>query len=214
MSVKKILGKLSSLSKINSIPSDDLSSSSDSDYHSEEEETPVLRPVPRPGTDQCTFVFHYGTNKGSVCNKNTKQGKWYCPEHLPIIAEQQTYFSYFCTWFETDPLLDLEVLSEEIKQRLYLFFMTKVRRMCYILSNPHEIQYVCSDHTQTEPKEVYVQYDRNKWRKEYYNKYNFLQYPSDILLEWNVYKKYRLKTKELRKARGIEDNLKYLTLSR
>lgn len=221
MSLKEILGKLALIPKstesVSSESGDSTFEDSDSDYYSDSETRQALPPPPpvkREYTDSCTFVFHYGPNKGNVCNKETKNGKWYCSEHIPIIAEQQEHFGHFCRWFEVDPLLELEVISEEIKQRLYLFFMIKVKRMCYILLNPEELEYVCSSHTQTEPKEAYTRYDRNKWRKEYYNKYNFLQYPSDILLEWNVYKKYRLATKELRKVRGIEDNLTYLVFDR
>ena len=215
MSLKEIIGKLALISKF-ATTSECASSDSSSDSDYEERVTSVFNAPPKPVreyTTNCTFIFHYGPKKGQVCNKDTNHGKWYCSLHLPIITEQQEYFSYFCQWFEVDPLLELEVISEEVKQRLYLFFMTKVKRMCYILSNPSEIEYACT-YTQPEPQEVYVRYERNKWKKEYYNKYNFLQYPSDILLEWNVYKKYRLMSKALRRERGIEDNLTYFAFIR
>lgn len=214
MPLKEILGKLALIPK--SVSDSESTTSDDSDFDSDySSDTVVTKVQPKKEySDFCTFVYHYGPSKGQVCKKNTKNERWYCDDHLPIIAEQQEHFDYFCRWFEIDPLLELETLTEELKQRLYLFFMTKVKRMCFILSNPQEIEYACTSHEQIEPQEAYVRYERNKWRKEYYNKYNFLQYPSDILLEWNVYKKYRLMSKELRKARGIEDNLNYLTFNK
>jgi len=199
---------------------DSSSSSNNSDYVTfkpEKPETRVLEGLKPSITateiTQCNVTIMYGENEGETCNKDTTGGKRYCDIHLPTYTEQKPFFSQFIQWFRFDPLIEFSVLSEEIKQSLYRSFINKAKVLAYILDNPTEAEYIAKDHL-IHSSEVYARQDFNKWRKQDINKYNLLQMPSDILLQWNSYKKYRGLTKEYRLQYGIPDQITYLAWQR
>jgi hypothetical protein len=162
----------------------------------------------------CTVIIQYGKEKGTKCDKDTQNGRAYCKDHLPTLTEQQPYFNHFYTWVQLDPLVEFSVMTEQLKLNLYRLFMSKVRMLSYILNNPSEVNYISFDYASI-PKEVYVMQeytkrDKAKWKKDHTDKYNFMQLPSDILIQWNAYRKYRNLTKQYRTENGILDTMTYL----